>query len=158
LLDALGDDSGDGLGEDFFFFSDADALGEAVSAGVGLAEDFFLVDGDFSGVAVGFGVGDFSAVDIFFVCFRGAGVGVGSKIFLSFVPKDSSAGAGVTKPAKATRAATATAAIILRRIGKLFLCQLGENGLVQPNAAFEIFEREIFIRRMSAAIGERESH
>jgi hypothetical protein len=109
LLDALGEDSGDGLGEDFFFFTDADALGEAVSAAVGLAEDFFLVGGDFSGVVVGFGVGDLSAVDFFFVCLRGAGVGVGSKIFLSFVPKDSSAGA---RTANAARIARQTSIVI----------------------------------------------
>ncbi len=77
--------------------------GSAVSAGVGLGEAFLFFegegDGDFSGVADGFGVGDFSAVSVFFEvvellrCFRGAGVGVGAKIFLILLPNDSSAGA-----------------------------------------------------------------
>lgn len=54
---------GDGVGEDFFGF------GEAVGDGVGVA---FLAER--------------------FLCLRlGAGVGVGSKAFLIFVPKDSSA-------------------------------------------------------------------
>ena len=88
----LEEDSGDALGEDFFFFADGDALAFGVSAGVGLAVAFFFGVADFSADAVGLGVGDFSAVDFFFVCFRGVGVGVGTKIFLSFVPK-SSAGA-----------------------------------------------------------------
>jgi hypothetical protein len=43
-------------------------------------------------------VGDFSAVDFFFVFFRGAGVGVGAKIFLSLVPIDSSAGEFAATP------------------------------------------------------------
>ena len=90
LLEGLGEDSGEGLGDDFFFFGEA--LGVGVSVGVGLAADFFFGDADFSGVAEGFGVGDFSAVDFFFVCFRGAGVGV-AKIFFSVVGKDSAAGA-----------------------------------------------------------------
>jgi hypothetical protein len=100
--DALGEDSGVGLGEDFFFFAEADAL-DGVSEGVGLAEVFFFGDGDFSGIALGFGVGDFSAVDFFFVCLRGVGVGVGAKIFLSLVPKDSSAGARTAKPVRVTQ-------------------------------------------------------
>jgi hypothetical protein len=96
--EALDEDSGVGLGEDFFFFGETDAFGDGVSDGVGLAEVFFFVDGDFSGVALGFGVGDFSAVDFFFVCLRGVGVGVGAKIFLSLVPNVSSAGARTAKP------------------------------------------------------------
>ena len=98
LLDAVGENSGVGLGEGFFFLDDADALGDGVWVGVGLAAIFFFGDGDFSGVAVGFGVGDFSAVDFFFGCLRGVGVGVGAKIFLSLVPNDSSAGARTAKP------------------------------------------------------------
>ena len=109
LLVALGETSGVAVGEDFFFFTDAVALGEGVSAGVGLAADFFFGDGDFSGVVVGFGVGDFSAVDFFFVCLRGVGVGVGAKTFLSFVPKESSPGAGT---AKATSVARQTKIVI----------------------------------------------
>jgi hypothetical protein len=108
LLDALGEDSADGLGEDFFFFGDSEALGNGASEGVGVAALFFLDDGDFCGVSVGFGVADFSAVAVafgvgdfsaavfFFVCFRGVGVGVGAKIFLNLVPI-SSATAGAAK-------------------------------------------------------------
>lgn len=116
LLVALGEASGVALGDDFFFFTDADALGEAVSAGVGLAADFFFGDGDFSGVAVGFGVGDFSAVDFFFVCLRGVGVGVGSKIFLSFVPSDSSAGARTATAPIVAATKRASAILIVRCI------------------------------------------
>jgi hypothetical protein len=118
LLDAVGEDSGEGLGEDFFFLAEAEELGEGVSEGVGLAAAFFFFgDGDFSGVAVGFGdgdfsavavgvgVGDFSAVDFFFVFLRGAGVGVGTKIFLSLVPNDSSAGARTAKLVNTARPA-----------------------------------------------------
>jgi len=97
LLDAVGEDSGDGLGEAFFFLADPEELGDGVSDGVGLAAAFFFGEGDFSGVTLGFGVGDFSTVDFFFVCLRGVGVGVGAKIFLSFVPMLSSAGAGTAK-------------------------------------------------------------
>jgi hypothetical protein len=85
---AVGEDSGDGLGEAFFFF-----------AGKGV--------GDFSGVALGLGVGDFSAVDFFFVCFRGAGVGVGAKIFLSLLPNDSSAATRTAKLVTIARPARA---------------------------------------------------
>jgi hypothetical protein len=96
--DALGEDSGVGLGDDFFFFADADALGDGVSDGVGFSAVFFFGDGAFSDVALGFGVGDFSADDFFFVCLRGVGVGVGAKIFLNLVPNVSSAGPRTAKP------------------------------------------------------------
>jgi hypothetical protein len=92
LPDGLEEDSGDGLGEDFFFFADGDALAFGVSAGVGLAVAFFFGVADFSADAVGLGVGDFSAADFFFVCFRGLGVGVGAKIFFNSVPSDCAAG------------------------------------------------------------------
>ena len=98
--EALGEESGTGVGEDFFFFfGEAEVLGPAFSVGVGLADVFFFFEeeggGDFSGVAEGFGVGDFSASFFFDVvelwwCFRGAGVGVGAKIFLILLPNDSS--------------------------------------------------------------------
>ena len=98
LGEALGEESGVGVGEVFFFFGEAVGLG--VSAGAGLAEAFLFFDGegdgDFSGVGDGFGVDDFSAVSFFFGavellrCLRGAGVGVGAKIFLILVPNDSS--------------------------------------------------------------------
>jgi len=146
--DALGEDSGDGVGEDFFFFDDAVLSGEADAFGVG----------DFSAASVGFGVGDFSAADFFFECFRGVGVGVGAKIFFNCVPNDCWAGARAAKPAIAAMAATATAALMLRRIGELLLRQFGQDRLVQPNAAFQILEREIFVRRMGAAVRQCESH
>jgi hypothetical protein len=100
--DALGEDSGVGLGEDFFFLAEADALGTGVSDGVGLATIFFF--GDFSGVPLGFGVGDVSVDDFFFVCLRGVGVGVGAKIFLSLVPNVSSAGARKANPVRIAQA------------------------------------------------------
>jgi hypothetical protein len=112
LLDGLGEDSGDGLGDDFFFFADAEALGDGVSDGVGVVALFFFGEGDFSGVAVGFGVGDFSSVVFFLLCLRGVGVGVGAKIFLSLVPIDCSARAGVAKFVNA--AAHARTAIAIR--------------------------------------------
>jgi hypothetical protein len=114
LLEADREDSGDGLGEDFFFLGDEEELGAGVSDGVGLAAVFLLGDGDFSGVAVGFGVGDFSAIGFFFVCLRGVGVGVGTKIFFSLVPKDSSAGAFAARPPRITQEISA---ILIGRIG-----------------------------------------
>ena len=94
FLVGLGEESGEGLAEDFFFFGDEVAVDSGVSEGVGVADVFFFFgEGDFSGVSLGFGVGDFSAVVFFFVCFRGVGVGVGAKIFFSLLPNDSSAGA-----------------------------------------------------------------
>ena len=117
--DALGEDSGDGLGDAFFFFGEDDFSG--VADGFGVA--------DFSGAAVGFGVGDFSAVDFFFVRFRGAGVGVGSKIFFNFVPNDSSAGAWTAKAVTTAMAATATAALIPRRIGNYFFASSARTAL-----------------------------
>jgi len=116
LLVELGEASGVAVGDDFFFFADADALGEAVLEGVGLAAAFFFGEGDLSGVALGFGVGDFSAVDFFFVCLRGVGVGVGSKIFLSFVPKSSAGARTATVPIVATTK-RASAILIVRCIG-----------------------------------------
>ena len=113
MLVGLGEDSGDGLGDDFFFFGDA--LDAGVSVGVGLDADFFFGDGDFSGVGDGVGVGDFSAVDFFFVCFRGAGVGVGAKIFLSVVGKDSAAGARIAIVALITPIAKIARAILIVR-------------------------------------------
>jgi hypothetical protein len=129
LLDGDGEDSGDGLGEDFFFLVEADGLGDGFSEGRGLEEAFFFFgdgdfsgdavgfgEGDFSGVAVGFGVGDFAAVDFFFVRLRGAGVGVGWKIFLSLVPSDSSAAARTGRLVSPTRQARTT---IVVRAGRM---------------------------------------
>ncbi len=139
FLLTLGEDSGEGLGKDFFFFDDADELGDGVSEGVGLGVAFFFffaeVEGlglgvsdgvgeaaafsfgkvDLSGDAAGLDVGDFCAVDFFF--FRGVGVGVGAKAFFNFVPNESSAGAEGAKPARTAMTATATIVSILRRIG-----------------------------------------
>jgi hypothetical protein len=101
LEEGLGETSGEGLGvglgEDFFFFGEGETVGDDFSVGVGLGVVFFLGEGDFSGEAVGFGEGDLVAVDFFFVL-RGAGVGVGAKIFLSLLPNDSSAGAFTAPP------------------------------------------------------------
>ena len=72
--------------------------------GVGLGETFcfFAGVGDLPGVVLGFGEGDFSVVSFLAVellrCFRGAGVGVGAKIFLSLLPNDSSACARSAAP------------------------------------------------------------
>jgi hypothetical protein len=124
LGDGLGEESGAGVGEDFFFFfGEADASGSVFSAGVGLAEAFFFFldeegDGDFSGVADGFGVGVFSASSFFLDavellrCFRGAGVGVGGKIFLILLPNDSSA---------CPRSETTTSIAIKKRALKILL-------------------------------------
>ena len=157
LLDGLAEISGVGLGDDFFVFTDADGLED----GVGLSAAFFFGDDDLSGVALGFGVED-SAVDFFFRCFRGAGVGVGAKIFFTLSPNDSSAGARTATRQIATITKNAKAILIVRCIGTagepLFLRQLREHGFVQANAAFQILKREIFVRRMRAAIGQRQSH
>ena len=112
LLDGLGEDSGVGLGDDFFFFTEAEGLED----GVGLSVDFFFGDGDFSGDAVGFEVGDFSSVDFFFLCFRGVGVGVGAKIFFSSVPSDCAAGARVAVNPIAAITINAKAILIVRCI------------------------------------------
>lgn len=117
FLLALGEDSGEGLGDDFFFFEEEVAEGSGVSEGAGVADVFFFFGaGDFSGVSLGFGVGDFSAVVFFFVCFRGVGVGVGAKIFFSLLPIDSSAGARTALKPIDARIKSATAVLIVRRI------------------------------------------
>lgn len=112
--DALGEDSGDGVGDAFFFFADDEALGSAFSVGVGLGTVFFFGDGDFSGEAVGFGEGDFSAVTFFFL--RGVGVGVGANIFLSLVPNDSSAGASAATATMIATTKKVRAALTARRM------------------------------------------
>jgi hypothetical protein len=127
--EALGEDSGAGVAEDFFFFFGVgDALGSAFSAGVGLRDVFFFLEeegvGDFSGVADGLGGGDFSASSFFFGavellrCFRGAGVGVGAKIFLILLPNDSSACA---------RSGTAPSIAINNRAPAIFLARRMER-------------------------------
>jgi hypothetical protein len=135
--DGAGVSLGSGVGDDFFLcFGDAE--GDSSSAGVG--EAFFF----FRGEAVGEGVGDFLA--FFFRCDVGVGVGV-EKISLSFSPT-LCAGAGVTKD-------TARMAAIRRVIGlrRDFL----QHRFVNANAGIKIFEREIFVGRMRAAIGQRQA-
>ena len=119
LLEALGEASGDGVGElFFFFFADGEGLASGVSDGVGLAFDFFFAEaeGDSSGDAEGLGVGDFSAVDFFFVFLCGAGVGVGAKTFFNFVLNDSAAGARTATTLAAATTKTVIAMVLIRCI------------------------------------------
>jgi hypothetical protein len=113
LREGLGEDSGAGVGETFFFFlGEAEALGSGVaeSSGLGGTLRFFCAggDGDFSGVGIGFDDGVLSASSFFFGavellrCFRGVGVGVGTKIFLILLPNDSSACDRWAPPASTT--------------------------------------------------------
>ena len=44
------------------------------------------------------------------------------------------------------------------KMSVLRLRELLQDCFVQANSAFEIFERKIFVRRVCAAIGQRESH
>jgi hypothetical protein len=111
--EGLGEESGPGVGEALFFPGEGDAIGSDFTMGLGLGEDFLLFDGDgdgngegdFSGIGDGFDVGDFSVSPFFFRvvellrCFRGAGVGVGAKIFLILLPNDCSACARWAMPA-----------------------------------------------------------
>jgi hypothetical protein len=112
-------------------------LGDGVSAGptvvdgdtvgVGVGDDFLCVDFVF-GVGLGDGVGEIlflfgEAVgdglgsDFFtgrFRCFRvGVGVGVGSKIFLIFVPNDPSVAPGAATPAKKIAPITRARSVVL---------------------------------------------
>ena len=124
--EALGEDSDGGVAEDFFFFGEAEALGSAFSAGVEPPEAFLFFDeeddGDFSGVADGFGAGALSASSFFFGavellrCFRGAGVGVGAKIFLISLPNDSSACAHSAPPRSIAIKKKVPAILLIRRI------------------------------------------
>lgn len=124
--EGLGDESGAGVEElFFFFFGEEAAVGSGVTAGVGLAEAFFFFDegdGDFCGVVDGFGVGDLSAPSFFFDavellrCFRGAGVGLGEKIFLILLPSDSSAGTRATTPKSIAINKNAPAIALTRRM------------------------------------------
>lgn len=126
--EALGEDSGAGVGEAFFFFlGDGEALASGVSEGVGLGEALRFFpgdgDGDFSGVAAAFGEGDFSATGVFFDvlellrCFRGAGVGVGAKIFFNLLPNDSSAWTCSTTPESIAIKNRAPTIFLTRRMG-----------------------------------------
>src|SRR5262249_7366162 len=98
VSDGVGDglSSGSGVGVGVVFLRFDLLLGVAV--GDGLGEAFFRL-----GEAVGDGV----AVDLLVECFRclrdGVGVGVGAKIFLIFLPNDSSAACVVVAPNKSAR-------------------------------------------------------
>ena len=102
---AFGVTMGDGVGETLF------SLGVAVGDGVG--EAFFGF-----GEAVGGGLGV-----LFFVarlrCFRGVGVGVGSKTLLIFVPNDSSAALAVGIAVKQTATNKRLRKIILVAANKI---------------------------------------
>lgn len=132
---AEGDAPGLGEGDLFLRFRFVSGVG----LGDGVGETFFRF-----GEAVGEGLGeDFPAER--FRCFRiGVGVGVASKIFLIFVPNDSSALPGATFIPKQIAA--------IRRLRKTIwlreaqsVAELLQNCFVQSNAAFEIFEREILV-------------
>ena len=116
LEEGLGEASGEGLGDAFFFLGEGETTGPAFCVGVGLGVVFFFGDGALSGDAVGFGEGDFVAVAFFFVL-RGAGVGVGAKIFFSLVPNDSSAAARSAPAASIPQRMSAPQTILICRIG-----------------------------------------
>jgi hypothetical protein len=130
-----GDSLGVGVGDAFLRFDFAFDVG----LGDGVGEAFFCF-----GEASGDGLG----VDFFterFRCFRaGVGVGVGSKIFLIFVPNDSSARPGATFIAQQIAAMRKLRGIILvaanKSAGKLL-----KNGFIETDPAFEIFERKILV-------------
>ena len=142
-------------------------------------------------------VGDGVAVGFFaegFRCLRaGLGVGVGARIFLIFLPNDSSAaGPASTAPNKITSIRThfitrccsvrcpqrrfepnssgglrcystwrSTGRMPASPTNKMPVLRLREflhDCSVQTNAALEIFQRKVLVRRMSAAIGEGKSH
>ena len=142
-----------------------------VAVGDGFGEAFFRF-GEVSGDGVGVG--------FFFRCLR-VGVGDGSKTFLIFVPNDSSAArAAYGAP---NRIAIIRSHFMIeaarswvecpppqRRIERAIrvgcaetthktafdhksLRELLKDGFIETNAALEIFERKIFVRRVCAAIG-----
>ena len=105
--------------------------------------------------------GDGLGVDFFaerFRCFRtGVGVGVGSRIFLIFVPNDSAALPGVTIIPKQIAAMRKLRRIILVAVNKSAR-EFLKDGFVETNPAFEIFERKILVRGMRPTVGEGEAH
>ena len=143
-------------------------LGVAVADGLG--EAFFRF-GEVSGDGVG--------VAFFFRCLR-LGVGDGSKTFLIFVPNDSWAeGAASTAPKKITRIRShfitrrRSIRCPQRRFGRRrpagcaedsarysipSVRQFLKDGFIETDAAFEILERKILVRRMGSTIWQRESH
>jgi hypothetical protein len=139
--EGLGEDSGAGVGEDLFFpFAEADALGSVFSTGKRLPEAPFFFreegDGDFSGVADRFGARDFSASSFFFGafellrCFRGVGVGVGTKIFLILLPNDSSACARSAPPRSIAVKRKVLAILLTRRMERQNSTTMGKSGAV----------------------------
>lgn len=157
------------------------AVADGVSLGSGVADDSFfgfadaLGEGEarfFFAEALGEGDADFFFdVDFRFLCGVGVGVGV-ERTFLIFSPKVSSAGcagaltsnASVTKMVKrimrltthVTLTSSAPAVKVVLRYA--LLCgQLLQYRFVNADSSIEIFQREIFVRRMRAAIGQCES-
>jgi hypothetical protein len=122
--EGLAEDSGSGVGEDLCFFFAEDAPGSDFSAEERLPEALFFFSeeggGDFSGVADGFGAGDFSASSFFFGvfellrCFRG--VGVGAKVFFILLPNDSSARTRPATPKSIAIKKKVPAILLTRRI------------------------------------------
>jgi hypothetical protein len=147
-----------------------------LGVGEGVGEAFFRFAD-----AVGDGVG----VDFFVECFRCLRLGVvlvsGSRTFLIFDPNDSSAeGAASTAPNKSTRIKShfiirrCSVRCPQRRIERANRVGCAETAhatptdhespreflkdcFVQTNTAFEIFERKILVRRVSATIRQGES-
>ena len=120
--------------------------------GLGVGETFFCFRS-----AVGDGVGVAFFVEPFRCLRVGVGVGVGSKIFLIFVPNDSSALPGVTIIPKQIAAMRNLRRIILVAVNKS-AHELLKDGFVETNPAFEIFERKILVRGMRPTVGEGEAH
>jgi hypothetical protein len=151
-----GDSSGVGVGDAFLRFD----LLRGVGDGVG---DAFL--------GLGEAVGDGVDVGFFVECFRclrdGVGVESGSRTFLILVPNDSSAeGAALAAPNKIARIrnhfilhtlvsavlsgdsnrALRSDALRQRTYSRLGIRELFQDGFVEANSTFEIFERKVFVR------------
>jgi hypothetical protein len=109
---AFGVALGDGVGEIFFSFGG--------TVGEGVCETFF-----------GFGEAVGDGLEVLFVaarfrCFRGVGVGVGSKTLLIFVPNDSSAPPAVGIAVRQTATTKRLRKIILVAANKINGRALGE--------------------------------
>ena len=175
--DALGDGVWVGVGlAAIFFFGDGDFSGVAVGFGVGdfSAVDFFF--GCLRGVGVGVGAKIFLSLvpnDSSAVTRMAKPVSIAQTISIirshriesrnlaqALIARARKAQIGAGTPS--CRRENATLRLHGLRAGRLqyrlFFRQLGEHGLIQTNPAFEIFEREILVRRMGAAIGQGQSH
>src|SRR5229473_5740389 len=75
-----------------------------------------------------------------------------------FSPNDSSAQFALLVPQNAIAAKRKTRRAAFNSRNFELLCQLLKNRLVQSNPTFEIFERKILVRRMRAAIRQRQTH